>query len=1010
MPFSHFSATPSTASSPSPLRDERDEEVGDICSAAMDLITFLDTKALKTLERSMSDRCFTRSEVVGMIADALNNCPIVTAPNSCGDNGEVLRKSDADFRATLRNCTTFSLAQLEALADSIDKHGTNRIRFSDIMSFLVAAGRKTSPVVQRKAAGDAPAQQTFTQLSYAAEEVLCPANYFTIVAVKERNCFLAATLRWVDIVDEHLQVLPVTRRIAPPPGDPSSTVACVGFSAAVDEVVLGLNNMKLMTFNFLDGRKQREVVLTGVPATLYSPPLSLGSAGNHGTLQDCSGVVLCGTEDGLVLTVSLTEQSSMRVSSSAKIAATRINSMLPFSELGLVVCVSGKCLLICDGATGELVRPPYIARGIITASMVHAPSSSLVFACTTSSTAIYYFSRRMLKGLRLEVPACLSRNRGNAANVVADSIILVAQDPYTSDQVVSVTASGCISFWNLTQKSSASAVELDGPEIQLRLPPTATRAVTTFSASLTGRQCLLFGGKNFICRVRRQQLQVAVVEEQETRSVKKLRSHFELPVATLPLAHRHSAFPHPTRCFVSVFPQGVQVVDATTSTTLAELSFGASPVAAAKQGKQALRIRSACFGPGLMILLGSENGDLHTFSLEASSIGDCDMIAAKACPSEISHIFFCAAQNVVGYADFDGTLQTAALSEDCSSIKSVITAAAVHRCDALHYAEEQNILGVVDLEEKYLRVFNVVSTGTRLRQLARVSLLSVGSPMNSSWGPTLSSIPMVSQGKSLSTRIVVLPNHSQVLSKQLFSDETELAKILLTSSTQGATDSCNYSLFSLTTVDEDAKEESFLTRVKKLGADASNVIKLRSTGSFQQKTVTAISPGLDSEIILGFSDGSVSQLDTSTGAVHGISLDAGKSVVFQQEPVSQLCLLPALHNISVSRLGEKPKMLYSLRANVVPSLSAATSNLRAQDADTVSSPGSTTRKARSAKPERPSPLLPKLAARSGSAGCTPAPRAQNSILEVLSQRGSSSKKTSQKWLMSSHLPPIDKRR
>lgn len=1069
-----FTPASTIDSSPSPLRDADVEDVGDVCSAAMNLITFLDTDTLAALGSRMGSRSYSREQTVNFIVDAINNCQMVTNPYfaSMSDTGEPLRKSDADFRRALRNATAFPRSQLDALVASVDKHETNKVHFDDLMTFFVAAGRRVAPADQTSPVSNSP-QRVESSICYDAFELPVKSSYVAVIAVPERNCFLAATLRWVDIVDEVMQALPATRRIAPPQGDPSSTIACLEFAPLVDEVIVGLNNLKVMTFNFLDGRKQREVTLGSVPVCIrcVPPPAQIGRTpspqppatagpGDGGMSPTHRGssplrepsdstpevTLLCGTDNGTMATISLKEHCAIRVATSRKLGATKISAIIPFFELGLVICISGKCILTCEMTTGELVRAPYVARGVITAAAKHEQTTSLVFAIASLPNSVFQFQRRNLKAARLENPVEITRQ---TPSTMVDSVVLITADAYSPENLVSITSNGVISLWNLHRRTTASLVPDQGAEVQLRLPPTAKNF--SYAASLAARKGILLGGKTFLCSVTRTTQAVLLVERDGdveddmgdsstgNPALSRHAAHFDNVVCSIPLTSKHSAFPHPTRCIANVFPHGVQVFDLTAGKSVAELTFGSSPTAAAskRRKKPPLRIRSATVGPGQILLLGSDSGTMHSFSLEASSLGDCDLIAPHPLCSggEVSSIFFSSLNNTVGFCSFDGTLTTAALSEDCTRMSSIITATAVNRCDAVAYDDEHNMLVVADLQEQSVRVFTIVNTGTRLKPLCKLSLFGT---------MCVNTVPQAAMAaaSSSSPHFLKTPNHRQQqsllaggshnkivkiaiqackaggLTKQLFQEETNVATIVLTTSIQGFVEGgSTYTLLSLRHDDDDAiQDRSFLTNLLKKEGNASQYhLHLDSEGTTSKTSITALSASVDENFLLGLSDGKVSLLHVasktlkSTSNVHITSGNGG--VV---DAVSSLCAVSGLHNVAVCRGSEKPSLLFRQHRaggraadarERTPAMEGLSPNPLSPSKNPDVTPTSSVRKARSAKPDRPSPsLLPGLQTRSGSAGTTPKPRSVNSILEVVSSSRSSSK-----GRLGHHLPPLHRR-
>ncbi|CUF25773.1 Hypothetical protein, putative [Bodo saltans] len=1068
-----FTYTPASTidSSPSPLRDDGMEDIGDVCSAAMNLITFLDTETLAALGSKMGSRSYSRDQTVSFIMDAINNCQLVSNPYfaSVSDTGEPLRKSDADFRRALRNSTAFPRAQLDALVASVDKLETNKIHFDDLMTFFVAAGRRVAPADKTSPVSNSP-QRVESSVSYDALELPVKSSFVAVIAVPERNCFLAATLRWVDIVDEAMQILPATRRIAPPQGDPSSTICCLEFAALVDEVIVGFNNLKIMTFNFLDGRKQREVALGSMPVCIrYIPPTSnfgrtpsppppedggrsptqRSSPQPESTSSDLT--ILCGTDSGSMVAIALKEHCAIRVTTTKKLAATKISAIIPFFEIGLIVCVAGKCLLTCEMTSGELVRPPYIARGIITAAAKHEQTTSLVFAIATTPNSVFQFQRRILKAARLENPVEIARE--SVANI-ADSLVLLTADAYSPDNLISITTNGVISLWNLQRRHSASLIPEQGPEVQLRLPPTAKNFA--YAATLSSRKGILLGGKTFLCAVTRSTQAVLLVEhngepDDDDRNdgvsgpgqPQHVAAHFENVICSIPLISKHSAFPHPTSCIANVFPHGVQIFDMSTSKVVAELSFGSSPTAAAskRRGKRpALRIRSATVGPGQVLLLGSDSGTLHSFSLEASSLGDCDLIAPHpiCAGGEVSSIFFSSLHNTVGFCSFDGTLTTGSLSEDCTRMSSIITATSVNRCDALAYDDEHNLLVVADLQEQSVRVFTIVDTGTRLKPLCKLSLFGFmcvntvpqAAMAASSSSPSFIKTPVHKQQQQLLgagshnkiTKLVMQSRKSAGLTKQLFQEETNVASIVLTTSIQGFVDGgSTYTLITLRHDDDDAvQERSFLTNLlKKENINPQYHLHMECEGATTKNSITALAPSMDENFLLGLSDGKVSLLHVSSKTLKSTSSSQVQVGVGNRidDAVSSLCPVSGLHNVAVCRGIEKPSLLFRQHRGGgrntdprerTPAVEGLSPNPLSPSKNPDTTPTSSVRKARSAKPDiRPSPvILPGLKTRSGSAGATPKQRSVNSILEVVSSSRSSSKcRTGQ-----SLLPPLRSKR
>lgn len=1060
------------------MRDTHMDDIGDVCSAAMDLVTFLDTETLASLGSKMGDRIHSREETVDLVIEAINTCQMVVNPHfaTISDSGEPLRKSDADFRRALRNSTAFSRSQLEALVASVDKHETNKVKFGDLMTFFVAAGRRVAAAENASPISNSP-HRVESYIHYDASELMVTSSYVSVVAVPEHNSFLAATLRWVDIVDETMRVLPATRRMAPPQGDPTATIASVEYALPLDEVLVGLNNLKIMTFNYVDGRKQREVTIGSIPITLRCIPVSLtrarSTSPSHHVVVEPSEVqlvdrshssptsrnrssspsrgvesggidvtVLCGTDSGTMVTLSLKEHCAIRVSTSAKLAATKISSIIPFFELGFVVCVSGKCLLVCEASTGVLARPPYVASGVITAAAKHDPTTSLVFAVTSTSSSVFQFQRRNLKSSRLENPVEIARQ---TTTVSLDPIVLLTADAYCPDNMISITANGVLSLWDVQHRASASLSPDQGAEVQLRLPPTAKNF--SFAATLASRKGIIIGGKVFICAVTRSTQSLLLVEHEgdlddEKTSASTLETsqhvgtHFDHIVCAIPMAPKHSAFAHPTHCIANVFPHGVQIFDVSTGKSVAELTFGSSPLAAAKgknRKKPPLRIRSATLGPGQVLLLGSDSGSLHSFSLEASSLGDCDLILPHPICSggEVTSIFYSSVNSTVGFCSFDGTLTTAALSEDCTKLSSLITATAINRCDALAHDDEHNILAVADLQEQTLRIFSIVGTGTRLKPLCKISLFgtmcmsttTLATAQHSSSSPHFMKSPLkstsaASQSHNKIVRMVVQPMKTTNLTKQLFQDEANIASLVLTTSIQGLTEAgSTFTLFSLRRDDDDAvtNDQSFLTNLQKKRGDShllQHHLHVETDGIISKNCITALSVSIDENFLFGLSDGSVSMLHVASKSLrpstsHVQLVGSGGPV----EAVSSLCPVVGLHNVSVCRGSEKPSLLFRhQRVGGVRDRSPAVEGLltspnpMSPSRNPETTPTSSVRKTRSAKPDRPSPLLPGLKARSGSAGATPK-RSVNSILEVVSSSRSSSKRRAGQL----HLPPLGRR-
>lgn len=1013
------SASPAS-SSLSPLRNDRDEDVGDICAAAMNLVTFLDTETLRELEVKMGTSSHSKAEVVELIAASITNCRAVTNPwfFTHNDEGEPLRKSDADFRAALRNSTSFSISQLEALVESVDKHGTNRIKYSDIISFFIAAGRKVSPAAGGKKArkGQTPEgvvandavrndenspQIASTALQYDAIELLTAHHYVALTAVAQRNAFLAATLRWIDIVDENFQVMPATRKIVPP-SDPTLTIACVDYAASLDEIIVGFHNCKIMTFDFVDGRKQREVVISGVPCSLRFVPSN--SNVDNAESSDKGGSLLCGTDTGSVVEITLLSSASIRIVSTNKVSLTmKISSILPLFDLGIVACIAGKQIVICDMLTGKMLKQPYVAASMITTAAIHHATSSLVFTTTGVLSSIHFFTRRMLKLSRLENPEEITKKYAPASSAV-DSFCVLAQDSYSDENMVTVTTGGVVTIWNISKRHVVSAVPQDGPEIQLRLPPAAIGL--NFAASLplaSTRPGILIGNKSCIVKITRLPQQVTLVRDVENaKALSKFQTSFEVAVASFALSPKHTAFSHPQQCIVNVFPQGIQVFDVVTRESKVELSFGASPVASRAKAKQPLRIRSACLGPGLMLLLGSENGDIHAFSLEASTIGDCDLISTRVCPGEVASIFFCPSLNVIGFASFDGSVTTAVLDENCEKMSNFVTATAIHRCDALDYNSEVNLLTVADLEEEIVRLFVVVDTGTRLQQVARFSLFgtccvlpksqlsshSLVAPVSHQSGGSALNLLAGKEGKLYTAKVLLLPRRRNYLEKQLFSHEVELANVLVSVAAQGPSESSSYVVLSLMSEEDEELDESFLTRVHRTAKSAfPNKFSVLMEVTVDKKTVTAVCPGTNDDFALGFSDGTVSLLSPSTKEIKSAAVS--RSVSLQQEAIAVLCSMPAQNNIAVCRTTEKPQFLFRRRNGrdeiaVEPPVPGFPNPLSPSKFGISEDSPMSSRKARSAKPERPSPsILPRI--RAGSAGTAQRGGGGNSILEAIAR-------------------------
>jgi hypothetical protein len=664
---------------------------------------------------------------------------------------------------------------------------------------------------------------------------------------------------------------------------------------------------------------------------------------------------------------------------------------------------------------------------------------------------VFQFQRRILKAARLENPIEIARE--SVANI-ADSIVLLAADAYSPDNLVSITANGVISLWNVQRRVSASLVPDQGAEVQLRLPPTAKNF--TYAASLTSRKGIILGGKTFLCSVTRTTQAVLLVEHSDEPGdddhndslsgpgPRHVAAHFDNVICSIPMTSKHSAFHHPTRCIANVFPHGVQIFDMSASKVVAELTFGSSPTAATakRRGKKpALRIRSATVGPGQVLLLGSDSGTMHSFSLEASSLGDCDLIAPHPICSggEVSSIFFSSLHNTVGFCSFDGTLTTGSLSEDCTRMASIITATAVNRCDALAYDDEHNLLVVADLQEQSVRAFTIVDTGTRLKPLCKLSLFGFmcvstvpqAAMIASASSPSFIKTPVHKQQQQLLgagshnkvTKLVMQSRTSSGLTKQLFQEETNVASIVLTTSIQGFVEGgSTYTLITLRHDDDDAiQERSFLTNLlKKESGNAQYHLHLECEGATTKNSITAVAPSMDDNFVLGLSDGKVSLLQVSSKTLKSASsaqVQVGGGNGAGDAAVSSLCPVSGLHNVAVCRGIEKPSLLFRQhrgggrnadsreRPSAVEGLSP---NPLSPSKNPDTTPTSSVRKARSAKPDtRPSPsILPGLKTRSGSAGATPKQRSVNSILEVVSTSRSSSKSRTGHSL----LPPLRSKR
>ena len=996
----------------------------DICGSAMNLVTLLDIDSLHALEAQMGTDFHSRAKVAELLIDALSNCKLFSN-NSCNrdESGAPLRKSDADFRSALRNASHFSFSQIDAVVNSIDRHNSNRIKFADIMNFFVSAGRRVDTATNR----DATSPSTRTVVQYELCDIPTAPHYVTVVPVTSRSIFLAATLRWIDVIDDAGKIVRGSKKIIPPQ-DPSNTIACVSYFPSLDEVVVGFNNSKIMCFGFLDGIKTRELLLSSPPVTILALDFPLNKTDANST--PC---VLTACEDGSLTKVSVTGSSAMRVVHTTKVAPVRIAQLLPFVELGLVAAVSGKALILCDVFSGIPKLSPFIARGVITAAVASAKPCALVFATSLNSNSIQFFSRRQLTSTsKLEFPSEVKLNEeGSAvpASSVIDPICLLGTSPFVNAELLSVTGGGRFCSWNLSQRT-ANELPSPDPRHSLKLPPSAQNP--QFFASLDMKGNALIGNRASLAQLHRTVLEhLATVDQSIDMPLRGTLGQrmLEVSIASYALESRHTAFPNPQHCLLSVFSHGVQVYDVVGKRLVVDLSFGASPMHVNRKGgksKQPLRIRSACFGPGLTLLVGSESGDIFTYSIEASSLGDCDLIARDATSQqgEVSNIFFSPSLSVVGFSSYDGTLTTAVLNNDASSLSTFITATAVNRCDALDYLAEQNLLAVLDTEEQFIRIFHVVNTGTRLLQIAKLSLFQSmpKTPSLSMASPVLAKSAVGSNNsgmRSCKMRIQKFNNHNS----GLFGEHSQAAASVIVSFSTIADSQEESQLLFLVLRDPEADtvemDHSFLTNVALPQTRNSNEIVLVSSQTIQRKSLTALCSSVETgDWYVGFSDGSVSVADIRG---HVAPAPVKKLVSMQLEAVSCLAEMPFVNNIAVCRTAEVPHFLLKQTST----RAGRESTSRAPETVSDAFPPSPIRKARnaasvdatlasrkvmSAKTDRSSSLLPFLPKRSGSAGAGPSPfhpsHGGSNLLDALGRQHPSKMQKNKNVLF---LPPLSKK-